>query len=76
MPRAITYNCDICGAQRKEANHWFISFRPAKDGLIIKTWDWAAREGRLDYPEIKYLCGQSCAHKQLDQFLQSTSEFE
>jgi hypothetical protein len=74
MPRAITYNCDVCGAQRKEANHWFVAIISTV-GVSIITWESAARDGKLDY-DVKYLCGQACAHKLLDQFLQSTSESE
>jgi hypothetical protein len=25
--RQILYTCDVCGVQKKEANHWFIIFR-------------------------------------------------
>jgi hypothetical protein len=24
--RQILYTCDVCGAEKKEANHWFIIF--------------------------------------------------
>ena len=75
MPRAITYNCDICGAQRKEANHWFVAIYTAT-AISFITWANVVRGGKLDYTCIKYLCGQSCAHKLLDQSLQSPSESE
>jgi hypothetical protein len=75
MPRAITYNCDVCGAQRKEANHWFAA-AISPIGMTIYTWASAVQDGRLDRNFIRYLCGQSCAHKLLDQFLQSPSETE
>ena len=75
MPRAITYNCDICGAQRKEANHWFVAFNAIKE-ISFGTWAQADCDGLLHDEGAIYLCGQACAHKQLDQFLQSTSESE
>jgi hypothetical protein len=75
MPRAITYNCDICGAQRKEANHWFVAVTSSAR-VLFTTWTSAERNDRFDSDNVKYLCGQSCAHKLLDQFLQSSSESE
>ena len=73
MPRAIIYNCDICGAQRKEANHWFAAVISTV-GVSIITWASADQEGKLNYNYARYLCGQECTHKLLDQFLQSVSE--
>jgi hypothetical protein len=75
MPRAITYNCDICGAQRKEANHWFAVY-PAGEGITFLDWKRAMLSGRLDIIGVSFICGQACAHKLLDQFLNPTSESE
>jgi hypothetical protein len=75
MPRAITYNCDICGAQRKEANHWFVVY-PVGEGITFLDWKRAIRSGRLDITGVSFICGQACAHKLLDQFLNPTSESE
>jgi len=63
-----SYNCEVCGAERKEANHWFVFTRTAV-GLHFRTWNWAVREDALDDDDQGHLCGQGCAHKLLDDFL-------
>ena len=62
------FNCDQCGAERKEANHWFV-VRMTALGLYFNTWAWAEQEGLLEDSLTTHLCGQQCAHKLLDQFL-------
>jgi hypothetical protein len=62
------YNCDICGVERREANHWFVACREG-DGLMFFQWDVAERERQLDRADAFHLCGQVCAHKMLDKFM-------
>ncbi len=58
-----TFSCDICGADKKESNHWFVALE--RDGEI-RLGTWAAlgrrRRGAL------HLCGQKCLYKLVDDF--------
>jgi hypothetical protein len=63
------YVCGCCGAERKEANHWFILQR-TRVGFALHTWAWAQREGQLDEDDVEHLCGQECAHKMLGRFME------
>lgn len=56
--------CDICGAQKREANHWFVASQESGE-LRINGWN----SLRLLSPETKHLCGETCAHKLISQFL-------
>jgi hypothetical protein len=65
------FTCDVCGAAKKEVNHWYmISFREAEDdktfGWFISKWEKASEKDLT----IKHVCGQEHAHKLLDEFLQ------
>jgi hypothetical protein len=63
-----SYDCEVCGAERKQANHWFVFTRTAT-GIEFHTWKWAVQKGVLDCEPFGHLCGQECAHKLLDDFL-------
>ncbi len=60
--------CDECGAERRDANHWFV-YERTKVGLHFHTWEWAAKEWTLEAEHVGHLCGQQCGHKLLDRFL-------
>ena len=55
-----TYKCDVCGALKKEANHWFM----AGTGMIgdarfiVVPWG-----GSLPGGATLHLCGIGCATK-------------
>jgi hypothetical protein len=54
--------CDVCGAIRKDANHWFCySASPGQ----VTFWTW----GEEIAARFDHVCGQVCAHKLLDEFL-------
>jgi hypothetical protein len=72
MAVKTAYTCDVCGAERKEANHWFVACQ-THAGLDFHTWGWALREEMLNEERLMHLCGRLCAHKKLDQFLASVS---
>jgi hypothetical protein len=56
--------CDICGAQKREANHWFVACEESGE-LRISGWN----SLHLQSPATKHLCGETCAHKLISQFL-------
>ena len=60
------YACDVCGSEKKpDANGW----------LVYRTWsecftlDHFSSLGAPEAPENVHLCGQRCAHTQLDRWL-------
>jgi hypothetical protein len=61
-----TITCDTCGIERKQANHWFEAFEHEGElrirGLIPT---------KTTRPGLKHLCGQTCLHRLVDDFLAS-----
>ena len=56
--------CDICGAERKQTNHWFVA----------SNLEGELRVSRLNlnkrlHPGTMHLCGQTCLHKMVDEFM-------
>jgi hypothetical protein len=57
-------SCDICGTEKKQTNHWFVS---SEQGGELRVSGWSSRN-RLR-PGSKHLCGQTCLHKLVDEFM-------
>lgn len=57
-------NCDICGSQKRQSNHWFVASEESGE-LRISGW----KSLHLVSSEAKHLCGEACAHKLISQFL-------
>ena len=57
-------SCDICGTEKKQTNHWFVAY---DQGGELRVSGWSSRN-RLR-PGSKHLCGQTCLHKLLDDFM-------
>lgn len=64
-----TISCDICGAQRRETNHWFIAYEKCRE---LRVSGWTSRH--LLCPGTKHLCGESCLHMLLSEFLAKASQ--
>ena len=60
-------SCDICGAEKKQTNHWFIASEQAGE---LRVSGWSSRI-RLR-AGTKHLCGQTCLHKLVDEFMART----
>ncbi len=56
--------CDICGAQKREANHWFIAREEAGE-IRISGWN----SPHTFSPQARHLCGETCVHKLISQDL-------
>ncbi len=56
--------CDICGNEKRQTNHWFVAY---SQGGELRVSGWSSRN-RLR-PGSKHLCGQTCLHKLLDEFV-------
>jgi hypothetical protein len=57
-------SCDICGADKKQTKDWLIAEERAGE-LRIGRWSADARPR----PATRHLCGQTCLHKMVDEFL-------
>ena len=60
-------SCDICGTEKKQTNHWFVAY---EQGAELRVSGWNAHN-RLR-PGTKHLCGQTCLHKLMDDFMART----
>jgi len=60
-------SCDICGNEKRQTNHWFVAYDQAGE-LRISGWN---SRNRLK-AGTKHLCGQTCLHKLVDEFLART----
>jgi len=57
-------SCDICAAEKRQTNHWFVAYEQAGE---LRVSGWSSRH-RLR-PGSKHLCGQTCLHKLVDEFM-------
>jgi hypothetical protein len=62
-------SCDICATEKKLTIHWFVAF---EQGGELRLSGWNSRN-RLR-PGMKHLCGQTCLHKLVDEFMARTIE--
>jgi hypothetical protein len=60
-------SCDICGAEKKQTNHWFVAYEQEGE---LRVSGWSSRK-RLR-SGAKHLCGQTCLHKLMDDFMART----
>jgi hypothetical protein len=57
-------SCDICGNEKKQTNHWFVTYEQSGE---LRVSGWSSRN-RLR-PGTKHLCGQTCLHKLVDDYM-------
>jgi hypothetical protein len=57
-------SCDICAAEKRQTNHWFVAY---EQGGELRVSGWTSRH-RLR-PNSKHLCGQTCLHKLVDEYM-------
>jgi hypothetical protein len=60
-------SCDICGTEKRQTNHWFVAYEQSGE-LRVSQWT-SRRRGRAG---SKHLCGQTCLHKLVDEFMASS----
>lgn len=60
--QAIT--CDLCGSEKRQTNHWFVA---CEQGNELRLSGWSSRNKLR--PGAKHLCGQTCLHKLVDDFM-------
>jgi hypothetical protein len=59
--------CDICGTEKKQTNHWYVASDHAGE-LRVSRWN---TRNQLS-SGLKHLCGQTCVHKLVDEFMAET----
>ncbi len=59
-----TISCDICKTEKKQSNHWFVAY---EQGMELRLSGWSSRYRMR--PGSKHLCGQTCLHKLVDDFM-------
>lgn len=57
-------SCDICGTEKKQTNHWFVAY---DQGGELRVSGWSSRNKLR--AGSKHLCGQTCLHKLVDDFM-------
>lgn len=57
-------SCDVCGTEKKQSNHWFVAHEHSGE-LRLSGWNSRNRTR----PGSKHLCGQTCLHKLVDDFM-------
>ncbi len=57
-------SCDICAAEKRQTNHWFIAYEQSGE---LRVSGWTSRHKLR--PDSKHLCGQTCLHKLVDEFM-------
>lgn len=60
-------SCDICGTEKRQTNHWFVAYEQGAE-LRVSGWSTCNRQR----PGMKHLCGQTCLHKLVDDFMART----
>jgi len=57
-------SCDLCGAEKRQTNHWFVAYEQGEE-FRVSAWSASSRLR----PGTKHLCGQTCLHKLVDDFM-------
>lgn len=60
-------SCDVCGSEKRQTNHWFVAF---EQGGELRIGGWSSRNRAKS--GSKHLCGQTCVHKLVDEFMAKT----
>jgi len=75
--RLDEFQCDICSAPKREANHWFVAWESFEE---IRFMRWAVAAFNYEPPDPirmgddprhadAHLCGHECLHRWIDQKL-------
>jgi len=57
-------SCDVCGTEKRQTNHWFVAREEAGE---LRLSGWSSRH--RSRAGTKHLCGQTCLHKLVDEFM-------
>lgn len=62
-------SCDICGTEKQLTNHWFVAYDQSGE---LRVGGWNSRNRQR--PGARHLCGQTCLHKLIDEYLARTMD--
>jgi hypothetical protein len=68
MAAQITINCDVCGKQKGEVNHWFV-IDVDSEGCHIQEFGVTDLNPENRNRTMKDVCGAECAIKVVQRFL-------
>jgi len=68
MAKVDTYQCDGCGAQKGNLNHWF---RLGVQDVSLGIYTWAGGDATDD---DKHFCSDECVIKAVQQWLSARKE--
>lgn len=69
-----TYRCDVCGALKKENNHWWLAWREqSTNTFCVQPFESVLRLNGVVENEF-HLCGQSCVNSKLSEFMGGKAE--
>lgn len=63
-------SCDICAREMQNPNHWFVAYDRGAELRVIR-WGFRSRLRA----GARHLCGQTCLHKLVDEFMTRPAEF-
>ncbi len=72
MAKLISWTCDVCGVEKKEANHWFLCTPAPYPSMAaddqtylfgLYSWDEEQAEG------MGHLCGEQCVLKKVPEVM-------
>lgn len=71
MAKREQYTCDVCGTEKKAANHWW-KIRMWRDEIRMVPWE---RSNATSRDEIEFhLCGQACVITKVNEFMNTPTE--
>lgn len=65
-----SYKCDICGVEKREANHWLVARRFGWRSVLFRPWS----EVTAGSKGVVHLCGQNHAHEFLNTVLEEDKD--
>lgn len=74
----VSFNCDICGKKKGQANHWWMVmlgdvpfYEEGQPAMRFTLLPWNQAESRNR--DMYHLCGEGCAMKAMERFMTTGS---
>src|SRR3954470_24358960 len=65
------YYCEICNAEKKDVNNWFMA-EITMSGALLSHW----REDQAKSPSVRHFCGEAHAQVFVSRYLASPESFK
>jgi len=63
----ISHICDVCGATKKETNHWWLLEENMGGVFKLRTWS----EQLATVNGVQHLCSEQCAVAMVSRFMEA-----